>query len=280
MAAKTDTPSSTAAVRDAFAGGEHFTDAELVARVRESRPDLHRGQIIPARGRLARRGDVKLVGKDERGSQVWVLTPADEIDEAKAAEERRRTSDADKLLKNRKPEALAQVVAALLDHDDVNRLLREQTERARSMRRARARAQDAQAESEAERRQRKRDLAEAEKEKTKYLDFLKVHDALRDSISVLFDVRTFMRGEVARRQRGEEGRIPVERWADVQRNLHELIHVGGALWHDLTAIFDAPPEQCPLCGERIARDPRALDEGYIESDAEEDEEVVDALVVE
>jgi hypothetical protein len=57
-----------------------------------------------------------------------------------------------------------------------------------------------------------------------------------------------------------------------------VIHVAGAVWHDLTAIFDVPPEQCPLCGERIARDPHALDEGYIEGDAEE--EVVDALVVE
>lgn len=272
-------PSSTAAVRDAFATGESFADADLVQHVTALLPDLHRGQIIPARIRLERRGEVQLVGKDDRGRQVWKFTPADQIADAKAASERRRRSDADKLKDNRSPRALAQIVAALLENDEVNQILREQTERGRTMRRARARAQDAQAETEAERRERKRQLHEAEREKTRYLDFLKVHDGLRDTIGVLFDIRTFMRGEVSTREHGEPGRIPPERWAEVQRNLHELIHVAGALWHDLTAIFDVPPEQCPLCGARIARDPHALDQGYIDSDAEETI-VVDALVVE
>jgi hypothetical protein len=255
--------SSTEAVREIFATGAELTDAELVARI----PDLHRGQIIPARLRLERLGEVELARKNDAGHNVWRRTPEDRREEARLASEQRKKKPVEKLARL-KPDARAQVVAALLEDGDVNRILREQAARGRAARRARARAHESHAETEAERRERKRALREAEG--SAYIDFLKVHDGLRDTVSILFGIRSFMREELERRDRGDETKIPPERWSDVDRNLHEVVLVGGAVWHDLAVAMERPHDHCPLCGERTERDPRALDEGYIDAEAEED----------
>lgn len=256
--------SSTDAVRRVFETAAELTDAALVSQL----PEFHRGQVIPARGRLEHRGEVELVRTDESRHKVWRRTPPERREEAKRAAQERRKSPAEKLARL-SAERRAQVAAALLEDDEVNKLLREQTERARAMRRARARAQEAQAETEAERRERKRKLHEAERERSRYLDFLKVHDVLRDSVGALFGVRTHMREDLRRRDQGEEVKVPPERWPAVGTNLREVIYVAGDIWHDLAAALDEAPEHCPLCGERTVRDPHALDEGYIDADAEE-----------
>jgi hypothetical protein len=266
--------SSTDAVRAVFAAGRELTDAELVRRL----PDFHRGQVIPARIRLERWGEVELAGKNAAGHNVWRSAPPERRAEARQASEQRRKTPAEKLARL-KPAARAQVVAALLADEEVNRILRSQSERSRAWRAARARAHDSHAESEAERRERKRELREAEKKNYPYLDFLKVHDALRDSVSALIGIRSFMRDELERRERGEDGRIPPDRWPAVGQNLTEVVELSGALWHDLALALEASHDHCPLCGARTGRDRRALEEGYIEAHAEEysddDAELID-----
>ena len=241
-----------------------LTDAAIVARI----PHLHRGQVIPARISLTRSGDVELVGKNAAGHKVWRRTPPERREAAKEAATARKLTPEQRLA-GLKPERRAQVVAALLADDEVNRILREQAERGRAMRRARARAQDAHVESEAEKRERKRELREEERRKGANLEFLKVRDALRDSVSALLGIRSFMHDELDRRERGEPPRIQTDRWPAVGVNLREVMEVAGVIWHDLGSAMDEPPTHCPLCGSRTRRDPHALDDAYIEAEAEE-----------
>lgn len=255
-------------VLDIFGPGDELTDAEIVARHPEG---LHRGKVIPARIRLERLGLVELVGKNAKGHKVWRRTPEDRIVSAREAAALRQKTPAERLA-GRSVDTRVQVVAALLADESVNRALREQNERTRAWRRARARAQEAHAETEAMRRERKRALHQAERQKTIYLDFLKVHDGLRDAISVLLGIRSFMRDELRRQEQGEATHIPLGRWPEVGLNLRELIEAAGAIWDEMGEAFGGKVEHCPLCGERVAVDPHALDEGYIDVEAFEDEE--------
>lgn len=255
---------SRLAVLEVLTPGVELTDAELVARI----PHLHRGKVIPARIALAKKGEVELVGKNEGGINVWRLTPPGHQEAARdAARARRLTEEA--RIAALKPERQAQVIAALLENGEVNRLLREQAERGLAMRRARARAQDSHTESEAERRERKRELREEERRNGPNLEFLKVRDAVRDSVSALLGIRSFLRDELGRLDAGEPMRIPPERWQAAMVNVVEVLHVAGAIWQDMGTASGAVPEHCPLCGARTARDPHALEQGYFDADAEE-----------
>lgn len=265
MSRSTPLSSRQQTVLDVLAVGVELTDAEIVASI----PALHRGQVIPVRVKLERLGLVELIGKNAVGHKVWCRTPDDRVEAARAAAALRQKTPAQKLAR-RSVEARVQVVAALLEDEAVNRALRDQTERVRGWRHARARASEAHLETEAERRERKRRLRQAERAKTIYLDFLKVHDGLRDAISVLLGIRSFMQDELGRRDRNESTRIPLGRWPDVGLNVRELVEVSGGLWHDLAVALGEHPEHCPLCGERTARDPHALEEAYIDVDVVEE----------
>lgn len=262
---------SVDAVLDVLVPGVELTDAELVERVMGRAPEMHRGKVIPARIRLARKGTVELVGKNEQGHQVWHRTPSGGEEAAREAAEARKVP-AEKRLSWEKPERRAQVVAALLADEEVNRLVREQTERGRQFRRARARAHEVHAETEAERRERKRRLAEEERSDGPALAFLKIRDQLRDGVNVLLDVRKFMRTEVERHNHGEPTHITPARWDSVGVNVLEVIQAAGAVWHDLGTASGSEPEHCPLCGGRTAPDPNALDEGYIDAFAEDEDD--------
>ena len=90
-----------------------------------------------------------------------------------------------------------------------------------------------------ERRERKRDLHRA---KGAYLDFLKVHDKLRDAVGDLLGVRSFMQDELDRQERGEETRIPAERWPAVGSNVfawhgYTLVHLEGR-WLKASPTFN------------------------------------------
>jgi hypothetical protein len=260
---------SVQAVLDVLTPGLELTDAEIVSRVIERLPNMHRSKVIPARIRLARKGTVELARKNDQGHQVWRLTPPGGEDAAREAAADRKARPEKVLQRYAKPERQAQVVATLLENDDVNRIVREQTERARKWRRARQRAQEIHAETETEKRERKRQLAEERRSDGPNLAFLKVRDQLRDSVNVLIDVRRFMQNEVEDHEAGQRTSISPERWHSVAVNLMEVMHVAGAVWHDLGAASSEPPEHCPLCGARTAADHRALDLGYIDADGVE-----------
>lgn len=263
---------SRLAVLEVLTPGVEVTDAELVAAI----PQLHRGKVIPARIALARKGQVELAGKNEKGHNVWRLTPEERVEEAKEAAAERKLSDTEKI-KKKKAEDQAQVVAALLEDPAVNRILREQNENAAAMRRARARAQESNRESESERRERKRKLKQAEREQAANLEFLKVRDILRDGVGGLISIREFLDAELQRVEAGEELKISAQRWESALVNVKEVLALAGALWHDATVASGEHPQHCPLCNSRIARDPNALEEGYL--DGEVVEEVDDVELV-
>ena len=263
---------SRLAVLEFLVPGVELTDAELVAKI----PQLHRGQIIPARGALAKKGQVELVGKNDNGVQVWRLTPPGRIEEAKAeAAARKLTHEA--RIGSEKPERQAQVIAALLENPTVNRILREQNEGAAAMRRAHARAEESHRESEADRRERKRELKQAEKEQAANLEFLKVRDMLRDGVGDLIAIRDLLTSELQRVEQGEPMRITSERWEAALINVLEHLQLSGAIWQDATVASGHHSEHCPLCNSRIARDPNALDEGYLDGDAVEDVDEVELV---
>lgn len=261
---------SRLAVLEIMVPGVEITDSELVAGI----PHLHRGKVIPARYALAKKGVVELVGKNEQGVNVWRRTAPDRVEAAKEeAAARRLTHEA--RIGAEKPERQAQVIAALLEDATVNRILRGQNERSAAMRRARARAGEAQAESEAQRRERKRELKQAEKEQAANLEFLKVRDSLRDSVSALIGIQSFLKDELERLEDGVETRIAAERWGAALKNVVEVLLLAGSVWHDASVTSGHHPEHCPLCGSRTARDPQALDEGYLEGEVVEVVELVE-----
>jgi hypothetical protein len=257
MATKTSTSRSDQLLA-ALGAGEELTDAEIVIRMQP----LHRGQVVPARVRLEKLGLVELAGQNEAGHKKWRRTPTERVAEAKAEAAVRR-KPLGKKLAGRGVNERVQAVAELLEDEQVNRELREQMERARSWRAARARAQEAHAETEAQRRERKRELRKAEQEKSAYLNLLKVHDGLRESVNVLLDIRTFIREELDRQERGGELRIPMDRWPEVAMNVAEVLMVSGGVWFDLASAAGQDPEHCPLCKARTKREPRALEAGGI-----------------
>lgn len=261
---------SRLAVLEVLTSGVEVTDAQMVARL----PHLHRGKVIPARIALARKGQVELSGKDEKGHNLWRLTPEYRVEEAKAAAAQRKLSDTEKI-KKKKAEDQAQVVAALLEDAEVNRILREQNENAAAMRRARARAEESNRESEADRRERKRKLKQAEREQAANLEFLKVRDILRDSVGGLISIREFLDAELQRIEDGEKMRISAQRWETALVNVMEVLQLAGALWHDATVASGEHPQHCPLCNSRIARDPNTLDEGYLDAEVVEVVELVE-----
>lgn len=250
--------------------GVELTDAEIVTRVGGG---LHRGQVVPARIRLEKEGRVELACLNAAGHKVWRRSPADRIQAARE-EAALRQKPLGKKLAGRKTDERVQAVAELLEDEEVNRALREQMERSRAWRSARARAHEAHAETEAERRERKRKLRKAEEEQSAYLSLLKVHDSLRESVNALLDIRSFVRDELDRQERGEEGRIPSDRWPEVARNVAEVLVVSGSVWYELASAAHADPEHCPLCGARTAREPNALGAGFVDA-----EEITDAEVV-
>lgn len=256
MASTRSTPSRTEAVLAVLADDEELTDAEIVQRL----PGLHRGQVVPARVRLETLGLVELAGQNDAGHKVWRRTPPDRVEAAKEEAVQRR-KPLGKKLAGRSIYERVQAVAELLEDEEVNRQLREQMERSRSWRAARARAQDAHTESEAQRRERKRELRKAEKDKSAYLDLLKVHDGLRESVNALLDIRAFIREELDRQERKEEARIPADRWPEVAHNVGEALAVSAQVWFELASAAGRDPEHCPLCGSRTAREPNALTSG-------------------
>jgi len=261
----------------AFADGREWTDPELVAHIQQDHPELHRGQIIPGRNALMKKGVIELTGKRGRVS-VWGLTPPERQEAAREAAAARKFTAKDKV-QQLKPEGQAQVIAALLENPEVNRILREQQERGAASRAAHARAQDAYSETEAQRRERKRELKEEERKKGANLEFLKVRDALRDGLASLIDIRRLLNEELERLGKGESLKISPDRWGSAIYNLREIFEVGSLVWHQMGEASGAPPEHCPVCGARVGRDPHALDEGYIEGEAVE-VDVIEAEVVE
>jgi hypothetical protein len=275
VAATTNKTNRTDEVLAVLVSGVELTDAEIVERV----PGLHRGQVIPARGKLVSQGKVELAGVNTAGHKVWRRTPEDRIDAAREEAAGRKAAEREKLRKQKlSPKQIddrVQKIAAYLDNERINKALREQNERGRSWRNARARANEAKVESDAKRRERKRELRQAERDEDAYLDFLKIHDALRDAVGDLLAVRGFMQAEIDRDERGEETKIPAERWPLVGNNVFEVIAVSGALWHDMATALGHAPEHCPLCGERTERPRDAIGEGY-DADAEvTDDDLID-----
>ncbi len=273
MVTTTNKTSRTDEVLAVIAPGLELTDAEIVERLA---PGLHRGQVIPARGKLETQGKIELVGTNAAGHKVWRRTPAERVDAAREETALRKDAERQKLRKQKlSPKQIderVQKIAAYLDNERINKALREQTERSRSWRNARNRANEAQHETEAKRRERKRRLRRA---KGAYLDFLKVHDRLRDAVGDLLGVRSFMQDEIERQERGEDTHIPGERWPAVGSNVFEVIAVAVALWHDMATALGKPPEHCPLCGERTARPPNTLGEGYVDGEVLDDDDLID-----
>jgi hypothetical protein len=266
--------SAREAVLEILTEGVEVTDAELVSRISYSH--LHRGKIIPARIFLARKGLVELAHKNERGHQVWRLAPAERREEAAQDAADRKLSYADKVQKTNAEEQ-AQVVAAILEDATVNRLLREQNENALAMRRARARANESNQETEAQRRERKRQLKQAEREQAASLEFLKVRDMLRDGVGDLIAIRDLLTTELQRIEDGEQMRVSPDRWEAALVNVMEHLHLSGAIWEDATVASGHHPEHCPLCHSRIARDPNALEEGYLDGEVVEEVDEVELV---
>jgi hypothetical protein len=269
MAIKTSTSRSDQLLA-ALGPDDELTDAEIVVRM----APLHRGQVVPARVRLEKLGLVELAGQNDAGHKKWRRTPPERIAEAKEEAAVRR-KPLGKKLAGRGVNERVQAVAELLEDEQVNRELREQMERARSWRAARARAQEAHAETEAQRRERKRELRKAEEEKSAYLNLLKVHDGLRESVNALIDIRAFIREELDRQERGDDLRIPEDRWPEVAKNVGEVLIVSGGVWFELASAAGQDPEHCPLCHARTKREPKALPEGIIDAEvvAEEPDDV-------
>ena len=279
MANTTNRTSRTDEVLAVLVPGMELTDAEIVAEIIGRVPERHRGQIIPARGKLVVQGRVELAGLNAAGHKIWRRTPEDRIDAAREEAAGRKELARENLRKQKlSPKQIderVQKIAAYLDNESINKALREQMERGRSWRNARARANEAKVESDAKRRERKRELRQAERDQDAYLDFLKIHDALRDAVGDLLAVRGFMQTEIERQERGEVTKIPAERWPLVGSNVFEVIAVSGALWHDMATALGHPPEHCPLCGGRTERPPDALSEGY-DADADvADDDLID-----
>jgi hypothetical protein len=249
--------------------------------VARSDKDIERATNLPhsrasgARVALWEVGLVERLEKDAHGHWRWQLCPLERRAEAMRAyrdhsEDRERSRLSAKSVGER-----AGIVAFLLADEGVNEAVISHMERTRAWRRAAARANDVRSEKEAERRDRKRQLRQAQKgDGDALLEFMVVRDRLRDLIDALLVMQTQLADDVARDRAGEPLRIPLAHWGSVVRNVHEVLVLAQGLLRGLSAAMGEPLSSCPLCGERLLS-VRALDEGYVDGEAIEEDELVE-----
>ena len=92
---------------------------------------------------------------------------------------------------------------------------------------------------------------------------------LRDGVGDLIAIRDLLTTELQRIEDGEQMRVSPDRWEAALVNSWSTCGLSGAIWEDATVASGHHPEHCPLCNSRIARDPNALDEGYLDGEVVE-----------
>jgi hypothetical protein len=248
------------------ASPDALSDAELGARL----PHLHRGQYSPARVRLYRAGRVELAGKNDDGVELWraVTDPdryAEVAEQAQQRPLRRVTWD------RADPEAKAAFILRALGDSKVRAAIDEARASGRGARRAKA---ESRRETQAEQRERKARLKQAQKDKDALLDFLKVHDHLRDAVLAMSGIRAFLAVEQARLNNAEPWRIPPRKWPQVYASVTEVLEDTVALRQELGEWLGIEDDVCPACGHTDAPE---IGQGYI--DIDETDVIVDATVI-
>jgi hypothetical protein len=263
--------SSREAVLRVMQDGVVRTDAEI-----EQVTGLSHNKVSGARSALWEAGLVEpLEKRNKRELMRWQLCPPERQEEARRAfrdSTERRTRGR---LRQKSAGERANIVIDLLADDEVNDAVLAQLERGRAWRRARARARSVSHERDAERRARKEALRQAMDEADANVDFLQSLSHLRDLIDVLFVMRRNLEAEQDRQLKGEPARIPFSSWPALARNVREVLEVAQVLFRDLADAMGQPMQSCPLCGERLHDVVDHLGEGYIDSDAVEEDELVE-----
>jgi hypothetical protein len=264
--------SSREAVLRVMQDGVERTDAEI-----QRATGLPQGKASGARATLWEQGLVEpLEKRDKHEHKRWRACPPERQEEARRSfrdNAERRTRGR---LQQKSPGERANIVVHLLADDKVNEALLAQTERSKAWRRARARAKDVRNERDAERRARKSELRRAMREADANVEFLQSLERLRDLIDVLFVMDRDLDAERKRRLADEPARLPTSSLVALARNVREVLEVGQVLFRDLAALTGQPMESCPLCGERLHDIADHLGEGYVDAEAVEEVEVVEA----
>ena len=245
------------------------TDAELAEAAR-----LPFNKVSGARSTLWEQGLVERIDKDEAHPRLrWRICPPERRQESQRAFRDNTETRTLSRLKTKSPGERANIVIELLSDDSVNEAVLAQLERGRAWRRARARANDVRNDREAERRARKSELRRAEREADASLVFLTQLNYLRDLIDALFVMRRFIEDEEQRTADGVPQRITVASWLSLARNVREVLEIAQVLFAEIAALVDEPMTSCPLCGERLHGTASHIDEGWIEAEAIEEDEV-------
>jgi hypothetical protein len=270
-------------VRDAASGGSKTTREQVLGVFLEASPDaltdanlgsrlphLHRGQYSPARVRLFRAGRVEPAGTNEAGVELWraVIDPAryEEVAaQATCRPKRRVTWD------RAKPEAKAGFILRALRDCEVRAAVDAARAEDRGARRAKA---ESRRESQAEYKERKARLKQAKNDKEAHLEFLKIHNHLKDALLATSGIGAFLTTEQARLDNGEPWRVPPAKWPQVHEALVELLQEAGGLRAELAEWIGIEIDGCPACGHRAAP---AVAEGYIE--LTDEDVIVDAETV-
>lgn len=246
------------------------TDAEIAQLT-----DLPFNKVSGARSTLWEQGLVERVEKDESHNRLrWRLCPLERQAMAQLAFRDNAEKRTLARLKRGGAGEQANMVIELLSDDETNNAVLAQLERGRTWRRARARANDVKADRAAERRARRSELRRAELEKDAGLDFLTQLNHLREMIDVLFVMRRFIQDEDERNSNGVPQRIAVTNWIALARNVREVLEVAQVLFSEIASLVEEPISSCPLCGERLHSAAIHVGEGYVESDAVEEDEIV------
>jgi DNA-binding transcriptional ArsR family regulator len=261
--------SSREAVLRVMQDGVDRTDAEI-----EEITGLSHSKVSGARSALWEAGLIEPLEKQDKKEHLrWRLCHAERQEEARRAfrdSAERRTLGR---LGQKSAGERANIVIHLLSDDKVNDALMAQLERGRTWRRARARSRDVRKDKEADRRARRSDLKRAMDEADANVHFRQTISHLRDLMDVLYVVGREVEAERARRCTGEVSGIAPSNWPGLALNVREILEVGQSLFRDLADLMDKPMESCPLCGERLHTAIAHLDEGYIDGDAVEVDDV-------
>jgi len=229
--------------------GAMLTDYELATEL-----GLERGTTGKARLRLWEQGLVEPDNWDlaltmKRTSTIrWtaVAPPARRADvaarAATRAKRRRKWSDL------KVDEQAKFILQGLSDHRVYAAVMETQASQ-----RVKGRAQARANESHAAKRQRlARERKDAEREKSAVLDFIKIAAHLHEQVIVANGVRSFLMIDVARHLNGEPAKIPGDKYAEVARDLREVMEDVGAALQAVEAALGSDDGTCPTCGGNVA----------------------------
>jgi hypothetical protein len=227
--------------------GEAMTDYDMAAKV-----GLERGTAGKIRLRLWEKGlvepdnwDLALKMKKTRTIQ-WSAVEPDRQNEVAAlaatrGERKRKWSSL-------KVEEQAQFILQGLSDPAVYGAVMD----AQASQRVKGRATARHNESLAAKRQRlARERKQAERERSAVLDFIKIASHLHDQVIVANGVKSFLMVDIGRYLNGEATKIPPVKYAEVAKDLHEVMADVGLALHAVESALSIHDGTCPTCGANL-----------------------------